>query len=152
MFKHLCALCPTTQVGGGGFPCYLRWQYKCLCSSSSWLCKQRQRWQRGGAASRTAPGPCTARRCHGRRCSWHGTDWRTPPPLRCSCRSSPSQTWGHTNIPFLRMLSTPTYGREMLLFVDDNLNQELLCVFMACRCFCVQAGKTTLPVFIHKWV
>lgn len=79
---------------GGGFLCYLRWQYKCLCSSSSWPYKQRQRWQRGGVASRTTRGPCTSLWCRGRRCSWHDTDWRTPPPLRCSCKSSPSQTWG----------------------------------------------------------
>lgn len=74
----------------------------------------------------------------------HLSDVAVDPPL---LKPEDTQTF-----PFLRMLSTRTYGREMLLFVDDNLNQELLCVFMACRCFCVQAGKTTLPVFIHKWV
>lgn len=100
-------LCVWLECGIGGFPCYLRWQCMCLCFSSSWLCKQHQRWRRGGAASRTARGPCTALWCHGRRCSWHGKGLQKRPPLQCRCRSSPSQTWWHTIRQFRNFILYP---------------------------------------------
>lgn len=115
-----------------GFPWYLRWRYTCLCSSSSWLCKQRRRWQRGGAASRTARGPCTARWCRGRRCSWHGKDWRTPPPRRCSCRSSPSQTWGGTDMDHWDMEE-----KHFLYVSDEPINRRTLNVKSVWSVICV---------------
>lgn len=92
------------QLMLGGFTCYLRWQCMCLCSSSSWLCKQRQQWQRGGAASRTAHGPCTVLWCHDHRYSWHGKGWQRQRPLQYKSKSSPSQTWGHINQTFRNMM------------------------------------------------